>query len=293
MIIDYKNELLHQHSAISAVSFAHKQFIENITADVDKDETEEVDGNQPVEKSYFAPLGAILSCIAGSHKLDHIRLCCDPDSKQSKIVRIYSDIFDENEEARKSVAKYQSANQKEAIDNLKPYQIINSFMSGETLNIKQITKAKEWVEGIETAFKLTKSALSLKKGQRLYKGVSFNPEQLNDYISALENGTTVNVNHFYSTSLSESIALAFSVLSDSKRLESVTKHEGKDDPYLPVVLELTNRIAELPFIMPDAIRMPERSQGQMEILLQAGIKLQPTHIDTEGSYVKIYADILI
>jgi len=40
------------------------------------------------------------------------------------------------------VAKYQSANSREAIDDLKPYQIINLFMTGENLTVNQTEKAK-------------------------------------------------------------------------------------------------------------------------------------------------------
>lgn len=286
MIIDYKNELLHQHTAISAICFAHEQFLSNIIG------CEEFEEDNKSETSYFAPLNAILSCIAGSHKLDHIRLCCDLESKQSRIYKEYLRIFNKQDKVKESVAMYQSAKNENSVDKMKPYQIINSFLSELKLTSAQKAKAQEWHQGLSNAFDLSKTTLSLKKGQRLYKGVSLTSENLNKYFSAMENDIFVEVETYYSTSLSESIALAFAFLSDSKRIGGNLNAEADEDVYVPVVIELTNRDNGLPFIMPDAIRKPEHSQGQMEILLPPGLKLQPTHIDSDGRYVKIYADIL-
>ncbi|WP_063668807.1 ADP-ribosyltransferase [Aliivibrio fischeri] len=281
MIIDYKNELLHEFSAINSVRNSYQQFLIGL-------ETLEGKSND----QYIAPLNAILSCIAGSHKLDHIRLCCEEDSKHSKIFSEYEKCFDEEKQKdeREAISKYQSASKYDKVDGLKPHQLINMHLNGESLKVKQRNRAVKWINGLRSGFEVSSGSCTLQVGQRLFRGVTLNQEHFGGYVSAKENGTPMSLNGFASTSLSESVATAFATLSHANRLQYLEKEE--ENPHIPAVLELTNRYSNLPFLMPDALRKPERSQGQMEVLLPEGVSLQPTYIDFSVKPVKIYADIL-
>lgn len=277
MIIDYKNELLHQLTAIKSIVFAYEQYKINIFRGCLDD------------KIYCAPLTSIISCIAGSHKLDYIRLCCDSHSRQSKIYNSYQRELKDHDLIRAAVAKYQSASQSDRVDGMKPYQIINALARNSTLNLRQLQQGRQWGAGIKKGFQKLSQQYGLQVGQRLYRGVSITSNQLNQYQQAIATRKELASEGFISTTLSESIALAFSVLSDSKRFEKISLEANQ--PHLPAVIELTNRQDNLPFIVPDALRKPQHNQGQMEILLEDGIKIQPTYIDSGGRYVKIYADI--
>ncbi len=281
MIIDYKNELLHEFSAINSVRFSYQQFLVGL----EKSEGKSSD-------QYIAPLNAILSCIAGSHKLDHIRLCCEESSKHSVIFLEYEKCFDEEKQKdeREAIAMYQSASKYDKVDGLKPHQLINMKLNGETLKSKQNTKADKWINGLRSGFAISSAACTLQVGQRLFRGVTLNQEHFAEYVLAKQNNTSLGINGFASTSLSESVATAFATLSHANRLQFLDKEE--ENPHIPVVLELTNRHPNLPFLMPDALRIPERSQGQMEILLPEGVALQPTYIDLSVKPVKIYADLI-
>lgn len=281
MIIDYKNELLHEFSAINSVRYSYKQFL--VGLDVSEGKSND---------QYIAPLNAILSCIAGSHKLDHIRLCCEESSKHSSIFLKYEKCFDEEKQKdeREAIAMYQSANKNDKVNGLKPHQLINMKLNGETLRSKQNTKADKWISGLRSSFAISSSACTLQVGQRLFRGVTLNEEHFGEYVLANQGNTPLRINGFASTSLSESVATAFATLSHANRLQYLDKEEK--DPHIPVVLELTNRYSNLPFLMPDALRKPERSQGQMEILLPEGVALQPTYIDFSVQPVKIYAELI-
>lgn len=273
MIIDYRNEILHEHSAINSVRFSYQRFLDS--------------RDQP-EDTYIAPLNAILSCIAGSHKLDYIRLCCDKSSKQSIIYLKYASCF--NDKERNAIAMYQSADRNHSVDGLKPHKIINMYLNKETLNHKQTQNATEWTRNLRSSFTSSSTCCVLQVGQRLFRGVTLNQDEFNQYVDAQRDGTSIKLNGFSSTSLSESVATSFATLSHANRLQDLDKEATK--PHLPVVIELTNRYSGLPFLMPDALRKPERSQGQMEILLPEGLTLQPTYIDLSVQPVKIYADIV-
>ncbi|HFQ5290434.1 hypothetical protein CGT68_18315 [Vibrio cholerae] len=281
MIIDYKNELLHEFSAINSVRNSYQQFIDGLQESEDNSDDQ-----------YIAPLNAILSCIAGSHKLDHIRLCCEENSKHSEIFAIYADKFDEvkQKDEREAIAKYQSANAKDKVNGLKPHQLINMHLNGQELKIGQRRHAERWVAGLRKSFKIASGSCTLQVGQRLYRGVTLNRHDLDKYVLAQQENTPMDILGFASTSLSESVATAFATLSHANRLQYLEVEE--ENPHIPSVLELTNRYPNLPFLLPDALRKPERSQGQMEILLPEGISLQPTYIDFSVQPVKIYADIL-
>ncbi|WP_421185426.1 ADP-ribosyltransferase [Aeromonas hydrophila] len=277
MIIDYRNEILHEHSAINSVRFSYQRFL--------------VSRDQP-EDTYIAPLNAIMSCIAGSHKLDYIRLCCDSKSKQSIICSQYALYFDveSKKKERIAIAMYQSANIKDSVDDLKPHKIINMFLNNETLTQNQTVKAQEWVNGLRNSFTISSECGMLQVGQRLFRGITLNEVDFQHYVHAQRDSTSIKQNGFSSTSLSESVATSFATLSHANRLQDLDKE--RENPHVPVVLELTNRTSGLPFLMPDAFRKPEKSQGQMEILLPEGLSWKPTYIDLSVQPAKIYADIV-
>ena len=281
MIIDYKNELLHEFSAINSVRNSYLQFRQVLECSDDAE-----------DEHYIAPLNAILSCIAGSHKLDHIRLCCEESSKHSMVYAAYSEVFteDKQKDEREAIAKYQSASKYDKVGGLKPHQIINSYLNGDKLKAAQDRHGKRWVAGLRKAFEIASSVYTLQVGQRLFRGITATQTDMAAYVTAKGTNTTLTLNGFASTSLSESVATAFATLSYANRLKNLEQEEL--DPHIPAVLELTNRCSDLPFLMPDALRKPERSQGQMEILLPEDIVLLPTYVDFTVQPVKIYADIL-
>jgi len=282
LIIDYKNELLHEHTALQAILFAYGQYKMNIQ----KDEADEGEG-------YYAPLNAILSCIAGSHKLDHIRLCCDETSNHFLLFESYRADFLKGDARSAAVAKYQTARREDQIDGMKPYQIINAYLARKSLTLSQNFKANLWLKRINEAFEVASKRYCLQVGQRLFRGVTLTEKELAVYQQALAKGEKIRSEGFASTSLSESIALAFAVFSDTRHLENHSELEVEEnEPHVPVVFELTNRYKNLPFLMPDALRRPERSQGQMEVLLPHGIWFQPTYIDFKDKLIKIYADLV-
>lgn len=272
---------MHEFSAINSVRYSYQQFLDGLETSEDKSNDQ-----------YIAPLNAILSCIAGSHKLDHIRLCCEEGSKHSTIFLKYEKCFDElnQKDEREAIAMYQSASKHDKVNGLKPHQIINMHLNSETLQAKQKTKAEKWINGLRSGFAISSATCTLQVGQRLFRGVTLNKEQFGEYVLAQDSCVPLELNGFASTSLSESVATAFATLSYANRLQFLEKEE--ENPHIPVVLELTNRYSNLPFLMPDALRKPERSQGQMEVLLPEGVALQPTYIDLSVRPVKIYADIL-
>lgn len=275
MIIDYKNELLHQVTAIRMVVFAYHQFISNL---------------HQRRKNYYAPLSAIMSCIAGSHKLDYIRFCCDSGSCYTTINQFYRKAFSHKEELRRAIASYQSASRRETMGGCKPYQLINAWMKGQMITPQQEVRAKQWVQGLKAAFRVASSRCTLQPGQRLYRGESITTEMLLNFQQAIENKSTITRQGFTSTSLSECIALSFAMLMDAGNV-NVSGSE-KHRPHIPVVFVLINRHRNLPFLMPDALRKPEHCQGQMEILLEHGLTIMPTHVDLNDQYAKVYADIL-
>lgn len=279
MIIDYKNELIHQHTALKTIIFSFKRFIENLN-----------EFNSEIEDGagYLSTIQTILGCIASSHKLDHIRLCCDEKSKQNFLNDSYGLLI--SGKLKESVSVYQTAHKSSMVDGLKPYQIINGISSGIALTETQNKKGTAWVKGIQDAFYVIGQKVNLQVGQRLYRGATLSKTQLNDFRAAITNGQKKDLSGFISTSLSESIALCFAILSYVRWLENTDIEI--DNPHIPVVFELTNRKESLNFLMPDALRLPHRSQGQMEVLLQGTTQIKPTYIDYQEGFIKIYADIL-
>ncbi|MBF4360062.1 ADP-ribosyltransferase, partial [Vibrio anguillarum] len=149
--------------------------------------------------------------------------------------------------------------------------------------------AQKTVRHLAEAFSLTKQDLTLKIGQRLYRGVSITEAQLQEFFDAADTGTPLTHKNYMSTSLSESIAKAFSALSYLGKLR-----ENPDDAstLAAVVIELTNRRNDLEFILPDALKLVNHNQGQMEVLLPRNIKILPTHFELDEFNAKIYADIV-
>lgn len=280
MIIDYKNELMHQHTAIKAIMFAYEEFKTILRKGENYN-----NGND-----YYAPIEAILNCIASSHKLDHLRLCCDKNSRQYQIAKVYKSIFKNSKKQIIAVAKYQSANHREEIDSLKPYQIINKLCLDKFLTATQSELGKAWHDDIIEAFLTASENHGLQIGQRLFRGTSFYENQLDIYEIAQAVQQPLVLPSFTSTTLSESVALSFSILTNSRLFLASTGKRPLQS--FPVLLELSNRCRNLSFIMPDALRKPERSQGQMEILLNKNTVIKPTFIDRSNNFVKIYADIV-
>ncbi|EGQ8079845.1 hypothetical protein G5G45_004283 [Vibrio vulnificus] len=278
MIIDYKTELIHEHTAIACVS----EFLIDACMILEtKDKKEELE-------DFDLPIGVILQCIANSHKLDFIRLAKQDGSKQQRIINILKAILKPRH--TKAVALYQSASKDKIIDELKPHQYIHKYLTDNTSTThEQTVIAQKTVRHLDEAFSLTKQDLTLKIGQRLYRGVSITEAQLQEFFDAADTGTPLTHKNYMSTSLSESIAKAFSALSYLGKLR-----ENPDDAstLAAVVIELTNRRNDLEFILPDALKLVNHNQGQMEVLLPRNIKILPTHFELDEFNAKIYADIV-
>lgn len=276
MIIDYKPELIHEHTAIGCVS----EFLSDACKKLAQT-TEDIN-------DFDLPIGSILSCLSNSHKLDYIRLVKNDQSKQKQIIQAYKGTF--KRKHKEAIAKYQSASEKFIIDGLKPHQFINGYFSNQSaLTNTQVTESETVIKNIDEAFSLASSKLSLQVGQRLYRGVSMNEAGLNEYIHAYDNQKSLKINGYMSTSLSESIAKSFSALSYLGKLRAdISSAVDLTD----FVIILTNRREDLPFIVPDALRKPAHNQGQMEVLLPHGLELKPTHFELTEFNAKIYADIV-
>lgn len=276
MIIDYKPELIHEHTAISCVSEFLSEACKKL-AQTTKDIND-----------FDLPIGSILSCLSNSHKLDYIRLVKDDHSKQKKIIQAYRGIF--KNKHKEAIALYQSAADKNTIDNLKPHQFINGYLGNKSdLTEKQISKSKTAIKNIDESFTFASSKLNLQVGQRLYRGVSMSEAELNEFIDAYENQKQLKINGYMSTSLSESIAKSFAAISYLAKLRANT---SLADDLIDLVIVLTNRRDGLPFIVPDALRKPAHNQGQMEVLLPRGLELKPTHFELTEFNAKIYVDIV-
>ncbi|MCL1080067.1 hypothetical protein D5R81_18750 [Parashewanella spongiae] len=278
MIIDYKTELIHEHTAINCVSEFLAEACNALESSTSSKDIEDFD----------LPIGVILQCIANSHKLDYIRLAKNSRSKQYQIIKEFDGAFKPRHQ--KAVALYQSASRDKIIDGLKPHQYIHQYL----LNSQEVTSAQTQsaqivVKHLDEAFDISKQYLSLSKGQRLYRGVSISEKELQKYIDSSEGGQPFVNTNYMSTSLSESIAKAFSALSylGKLRIEPDVANDLTD-----IVLVLTNRKEELPFIVPDALKKVNHNQGQMEVLLPRDIQLLPTHFEFDEFNAKIYADIV-
>lgn len=276
MIIDYKPELIHEHTAIDCVS----EFLSDACKALAKT-TKDIN-------DFDLPIGSILSCLSSSHKLDYIRLVKNDHSKQKKIIQAYRGTFQTKHKT--AISMYQSASGNNIIDGLKPHQFINGYLSNPSaLTNAQAAKSKTAVSNIDDSFSLASSKLNLQVGQRLYRGVSMNEVGLNEYINAYDNQITVKIDGYMSTSLSESIAKSFAALSYLGKLRA---NISLASDLTDFVIVLTNRRESLPFIVPDALRKPAYNQGQMEVLLPSGLELKPTHFELTEFNAKIYADIV-
>lgn len=278
MIIDYKTELIHEHTAIACVS---EFLLDACTILETKNKKEELE-------DFDLPIGVILQCIANSHKLDFIRLAKQDKSKQQKIINILKGILQPRHS--KAVALYQSASKEKIIDELKPHQYIHKYLIDNTSTTqKQTNSAKKTIKNLDEAFSLSKQDLTLKTGQRLYRGISISEAQLQDFFIAADTNTPLTHKNYMSTSLSESIAKAFSALS---YLGKLRENPDEASTLTDLVIELTNRRNDLEFILPDALKPVNYNQGQMEILLPRDIKILPTHFELDEFSAKIYADIV-
>lgn len=278
MIIDYKTELIHEHTAIACVS---EFLLDACTILETKSEKEELE-------DFDLPIGVILQCIANSHKLDFIRLAKQDGSKQQKIINALKAVLSSRHV--RAVALYQSASRDMIIDELKPHQYIHKYLIDNTSTTEEQTKsARKTVKNLDEAFALSKQALTLKTGQRLYRGISISEAQLQEFVDASESGTPLTHKNYLSTSLSESIAKAFSALS---YLGKLRENPDNASTLTDIVIELTNRRNDLEFILPDALKPVNRNQGQMEVLLPRDIKILPTHFELDEFNAKIYADIV-
>ncbi|MCA2019239.1 ADP-ribosyltransferase, partial [Vibrio tritonius] len=229
-----------------------------------------------------------LQCLANSHKLDYIRLVKHDNSKHKKIIQEYRGTF--NRKHKNAIAAYQSASEKSMIDGLKPHQFINGYLnSPNQLTKAQTTKSQTLITNLDESFTLAATKLQLQVGQRLYRGVSMSEADLNEYIDAYENDTSLLIKGYMSTSLSESIAKSFAALSYLAKLRADISIA---DDLTDFVIVLTNRHNNLPFIVPDALRTPAHNQGQMEVLLPHGLNIKPTHFELTEFNAKIYVDIV-
>ncbi|ENM1124841.1 TPA: hypothetical protein NGR29_002817 [Vibrio parahaemolyticus] len=276
MIIDYKPELIHEHTAIGCVS----EFL--------RDACKKLATTTKDINDFDLPIGSILQCLSNSHKLDYIRLVKNDDSKHKKIIQSYRGTFKSRH--RTAISTYQSASDKSLVDGLKPHQFINGYLSGASkLTPAQVTKSKTFINNLNESFDLASSKLQLQVGQRLYRGVSMSEADLSKYIEAYENQGTLTIDGYMSTSLSESIAKSFAALSYLGKLRADI---SLADDLIDFVIVLTNRRTNLPFIVPDALRKPAYNQGQMEVLLPCGLNVKPTHFELAEYNAKIYADIV-
>lgn len=277
LIIEYKNELIHEHTAISCIKeflFAACDTLESGTT------VSEI-------KDFDLPIGVILQSIANAHKLDHIRLTKNKLSKQFQILKISNKVFKKRH--KDAVALYQTADPNKSIDGIKPHQFIHDFLvNSKSSTPKQSQIAQQVVKNLDEAFELCNVELHLSVGQRLYRGMSLTESDIEEMIDASERQTPIKHQNYMSTSLSESVAKVFSAISYLGNLQKNPDGIEMTD----VVLVLTNRRKNLAFIMPDALRKPNYNQGQMEILLPRNLQILPTHFELNEFDAKIYVDIL-
>lgn len=276
MIFDFKPRLIHEHTAIDLVSKCIASSCENL-----------INSKEDIN-DFDLPVSSVVSCLASSHKLDYMTLIKEEDRKRSEIMKVYKSELTESQ--CKAINLYQSANRQDKIFGLKPYQCINTYLENpDELNNKQKDKAEELDKDLQEAFDKVKNKMNLKIGQRLYRGVTVNKEELMRYSDAFEADSYVVKESYLSTSLSESIAASFSALTYVNKLR---QDINKADDLSNLVFVITNRKRGLPFIVPDALRKPNNNQGQMEILLPKNLKLKPTHFELEDFNAKVYMDIV-
>ena len=276
MIIEYKNELIHEHTAISCI----KEFLfaacETLASGKTLSDLQDFD----------LPIGVILQSISNSHKLDYMRLAKNEESKQFQILSISNTIFKDHH--KDAVSLYQTADAKKMIDGFKPHQYIHEFLlNPKSTTPNQTQKAQQVVRNLDEAFERSEYELNLSIGQRLYRGISLSELDVEKMIEACDSHIPIKHENYMSTSLSESVAKAFSAISYLGKLQKSPDIEMTD-----VVVVLTNRRNKLPFIMPDALRKPNYNQGQMEILLPRNTHILPTHFELNEFDAKIYMDIL-
>ncbi|CAM4263001.1 ADP-ribosyltransferase [Pseudoalteromonas maricaloris] len=289
MLFDYKPNLIHEHTAINTVADSLEEACENLINNNDKKYINDFDVN----------IGTVVSCLSSSHKLDYVRAIKNKDGQRLKINAVYKRVL--KKEHKDAIQQYQSArsvkqdkrdkqNKQDKEESWRPYQIINYYLTSPgKLSSEQKEEGKIAAENLANAFDLVKSETTLKVGQRLYRGLTLTREELDKYIEAEEKDQPLKVKQFQSTSLSESIAQSFAALSYVKKLRNDIKVA---DNLVNLVLVMTNRRKELPFLIPDILRKPHHNQGQMEILLPNGLELRPTHFELKNFRARIYVDIV-
>lgn len=237
------------------------------------------------------PLSNALSCIAASHKMEYVNLASPNGTRRplQEIIGKSDGIF--SKEEKDTISAYQTAKKRRNSDDLKPYQLINQYLyQNASLTEQQKNEAKTAVSRLDSAFKKAKAHYSLKVGQRLYRGLSMKPNELIEYVDAEDTGKTISHTGFMSTSLSESIARTFAAWGFMK---DICATSDDSDESLQVVMVLTNTIRGLAFLLPDVLRKSTAlNQGQLEVLLPRALHLRPTHLEKNGQFATIYADIV-
>lgn len=133
--------------------------------------------------------------------------------------------------------------------------------------------------------------LCLRRGQRLYRGIPMNEDDLNHFCATASSGQGEYhvFQEFVSTSLRESIAATFAYMNEMR------KNDPDDEStYTSIILYMQNQVSGLPFIFPDANRDVHRNQGQMEVLRPRQLPVKMTHLDdaTQHNIPTMYLDIV-
>ncbi|MFV7771670.1 ADP-ribosyltransferase [Shewanella marisflavi] len=281
MIIDYKSDLLNESAALNMVDRAFMDGISEL----------KISSTESQSRSFDQHLSNALSCIAASHKVEYANLAMPKNGKRRPVFEIREKsekIFSDDEKS--AISDYQSAAERSKIEGLKPHQYINRclYKTG-SLSAKQRKSALSAIHSLDSAFNKARTQYSLKVGQRLYRGLCLSPEEILSYINAEAEGATIPQPGYLSTSLSESIARTFAAWAWVKQFRN---DPSRFNDFVEVVFVLTNRVSGQSFLQPDVLRLVNRNQGQLEVLLPRRLHLKPTYFESHNQSARIYADIV-
>tara|TARA_B100001094_G_scaffold332360_1_gene404089 strand:+ start:2815 stop:3630 length:816 start_codon:yes stop_codon:yes gene_type:complete len=267
LILNYKNQILHEYSALEAIKFAYE----------DKRSTDS-DGS----------VASILGMVSSAHKLDYMRLCADNESSYALLRQHYESL---GRDLFKGVRDYQRAKVNN-ITNEKNYRCVNKFLKNEALSEEQEREARRIISDLDRCFNILESeGQTLQRGQRLYRGIPMSEDELKHFCATASSGQGEYhvFQEFVSTSLSESIAATFAYMNEIRKNDVYG-----DRTYTSIILYMQNQVNGLPFIFPDANRDVHRNQGQMEVLLPRKLQVKMTHLDyaTQHNMPIMYLDIV-
>ena len=127
---------------------------------------------------------------------------------------------------------------------------------------------------------------TLTRGQQLFRGVSASQSFIQALCASTDNEFH-RLDSFVSTSLSECVATAYAYYS------RIMVPIQDNEPCIPLLFRLNNRVKSLPFILTDGVKKDLRyNKGQMEILLPRTLQVRTTHFDYQDQLAIMDLDIV-